>query len=53
LTRREARHDLPLFDGFRQYHIALMEAGTPVTWPEVEDREIEKVRAELRALTGA
>ena len=52
MNRREARHDLPLFDGFRQYHIARQESGEPLTWPEVEEREIEQARAELRALTG-
>jgi hypothetical protein len=53
LTWREARHELPLFDGFRQYHIARQELGEELTWPEVEEREIAQARAELRALTGA
>jgi len=42
-----------LFEGFRQYHIARLESGEALTWPEVERREIEQARAELRALTGA
>jgi len=53
LTRHEALHDLPLFDGFRQYHIARLDWGEALTWPEVEEREIAQARAELRALTGA
>jgi hypothetical protein len=43
---------LPLFDGFRQYHIARLEAGESLTWPEVEAKETEEIRAQLASAFG-
>ncbi len=47
-SRDHVRHHLPLFDGFRQYHLARAESGEDLTWPEIEAGEIDAMREHLR-----
>ena len=54
LSYREARDELPLFEGLRQYHLARLQDGQRLTWPEVEEQEIAALDRELNAaFTGS
>ncbi|TXH15729.1 MAG: hypothetical protein E6R03_06665 [Hyphomicrobiaceae bacterium] len=49
LTRDQARHELLLFDGLRQLHLARLVNGRAIGWPEVEAQERRALKDEIMA----